>query len=194
MDVWYKWDKWHFNYPWFLDTVNTILLSSSTQTLIMSLQKQTLSCFLVRSKNLLKLSLGHLTISTKIENAYLIWLKNCTFKYHSKKMISVHHYCFQREIRPECTIKSTSLKFIWLLLNIFDLIFKVNERILQFFFLSNSFLISGDFRFFFSVKLEKCFFKSWVCFIWFFRKIYFVLRTFDKLPDQNFEDHTGPLF
>lgn len=33
---------------------------------------ETLSCFLVGSKNLLKLSLGHLTISTKIENAYLI--------------------------------------------------------------------------------------------------------------------------
>ena len=52
---------------------------------------------------------------------------------------------------------------VYLLLNIFDLIFKVNERILQFFFLSNSFLTSRDFRlffFFFSVKLEKCFFKS----------------------------------
>ena len=51
---------------------------------------------------------------------------------------------------------------IYLLLNIFDLIFKVNERILQFFFLSNSFLTSRDFRFFFffSVKLEKCFLKS----------------------------------
>ena len=32
--------------------------------------------------------------------------------YHSKKMISVHHYFFQREIRPECSIKSTFLKFI----------------------------------------------------------------------------------
>ena len=38
---------------------------------------------------------------------------------------------------------------VYLLLNIFDLIFKVNERILQFFFLSNSFLTSRDFRFFF---------------------------------------------
>ena len=79
--------------------------------------------------------------------------------YHSKKMISVHHYCFQREIRPECSIKSTSIKFIWLLLNIFDLIFKVNECILQFFFLSNSFLISGDFRFFFFSKTGEMFFQ-----------------------------------
>ena len=38
---------------------------------------------------------------------------------------------------------------VYLLLNIFDLIFKVNERILQFFFLSNSFLTSRDFRLFF---------------------------------------------
>ena len=38
---------------------------------------------------------------------------------------------------------------VYLLLNIFDLIFKVNELVLQFFFLSNSFLTSRDFRFFF---------------------------------------------
>lgn len=49
---------------------------------------------------------------------------------------------------------------VYLLLNIFDLIFKVNERVLQFFFLSNSFLTSRDFRFFFfSSKTGEMFFK-----------------------------------
>ena len=50
---------------------------------------------------------------------------------------------------------------VYLLLNIFDLIFKVNERILQFFFLSNSFLTSRDFRlfFFFFSKTGEMFFQ-----------------------------------
>lgn len=101
MNVWYKWDKWHFNYPWILDTVNTILLSSATQKLIMSLQKQTFSCFLVGSKNLLKLSLGHLTISTKIENHIWFDLKTAHSSINSKKMIRLYtklHGCWLKHV------------------------------------------------------------------------------------------------
>lgn len=80
MNAWYKWDKGHFNYPRIPDTVNTVPLSPATQKLIKSLQKQALLCSLVGSTNLYKLSLGYITIGTKIENDHFIWPKNCMFK------------------------------------------------------------------------------------------------------------------
>lgn len=72
--------------------VNTILLSSATQALIMSLQKQALSCFLVGSKKLTQ------TFSWAFNNINKNWkcifdlfdLKTVHSSIHSKKMIRLY--------------------------------------------------------------------------------------------------------
>lgn len=116
MNIWYKWDKEHFNYPWILDTVKTIPLSPAAQKLIKSLQKQALSCSIVGSKNSFKLSLEHLTIWNKIENAHLIWPKNCMFKYLFQKIIRLctkSHGCW-----PKHFYNADKLETILILANI----------------------------------------------------------------------------